>query len=72
MNLNSKRLSLDDVRLKIFSEMEADLEARFLELLKLRERVRQAAQTRARRPAPSCHRRSRPACAASRRRSKAG
>ena len=52
MNLNSKRLSLADVRLKIFSEMEADLEARFLELLKLRERVRQAEQTRARRPAP--------------------
>ena len=52
MNLNSKRLSLADVRLKIFSEMEADLEARFLELLKLRERVRQTEQTRARRPAP--------------------
>ena len=51
MNLNSKRLSLADVRLKIFSEMEADLEARFLELLTLRERVRQAEQTRARRSA---------------------
>jgi len=52
MSLNSKRLSLADVRLKIFTEMEADLEARFLELLKLRERVRQAEQTRAGRPAP--------------------
>jgi hypothetical protein len=52
MGLSSKRLSLADVRLKIFTEMEADLEARFLELLKLRERVRQAEQTRARRPAP--------------------
>jgi hypothetical protein len=52
MSLNSKRLSLADVRLKIFTEMEADLEARFLELLKLRERVRQAEQMRARRPAP--------------------
>jgi hypothetical protein len=40
-----------NIRLKIFTEMEADLEARFLELLKLRERVRQAEQ-RARRPAP--------------------
>jgi hypothetical protein len=52
MSLNSKRLSLVDVRLKIFTEMEADLEAQFLELLKLRQRVRQAEQTRARRPAP--------------------
>ena len=52
MSLNSKRLSLADIRLKIFTEMEADLEARFLELLKLRERVRQAEQTLARRPAP--------------------
>jgi hypothetical protein len=41
MSLNSKRLSVADVRLKIFTEMEADLEARFLELLELRERVRQ-------------------------------
>jgi hypothetical protein len=52
MSLNSKRLSLADVRLKIFTEMEADLEAQFLELLELRERVRLAEQTRARRPAP--------------------
>jgi len=42
MSLNSKRSSLADVRPKIFTEMEADLEAQFLELLELRERVRQA------------------------------
>jgi hypothetical protein len=29
MSLNSKRLCLGDVRLKIFTEMEADLEAQF-------------------------------------------
>jgi len=52
MSLYSKRLSLAEARLKIFTEMEADLEARFLELLVLRERVRLAEQTRARRPAP--------------------
>jgi hypothetical protein len=51
MGLNSKRLSLADIRLKIFTEMEADLEAQFLELLELRKRVRQAEQTRGRRPA---------------------
>jgi hypothetical protein len=42
MSLNSKRLSLADVRLKIFSEMEADLEAQFLELMELREQLREA------------------------------
>jgi len=52
MSLYSKRLSLAEARLKIFTEMEADLEAQFLELLVLRERVRLAEQTRARRPAP--------------------
>jgi hypothetical protein len=52
MSLNSKRLSLADVRLKIFTEMEADLEAQFQELLQLREWVRQAEQTRARKPTP--------------------
>jgi hypothetical protein len=59
MSLNSKRLSLADIRFKIFTEMEADLEARFLELLELRERVRQAelsadmqSKTRTRKPAP--------------------
>ena len=53
MSLNSKRLSLADVRLKIFTEMEATLEAQFLELLELRQRVRRAEQTRDRRPAPT-------------------
>ena len=50
MNLDLKRLSLADVRLKIFAEMEADLEAQFLELMELRERVREAelSETRAR------------------------
>jgi hypothetical protein len=59
MNLNLKRSSLADVRLKIFIEMEADLEAQFLELLELRKRLRQAEpsldlqnETRARKPAP--------------------
>jgi hypothetical protein len=42
MSFTSKRLSLADVRLKIFTEMEADLEAQFLELLGLREQLRQA------------------------------
>lgn len=51
MSFTSKRLSLADVRLKMFIEMETDLRAQFLELLELRERVRQAEQTRARRPA---------------------
>jgi hypothetical protein len=52
MSLNSKRLSLADMRLKNFIEMETDLKVQFLELLELRERVRLAEQTRARRPAP--------------------
>jgi hypothetical protein len=52
MNLNLRRLFLADVRLKIFTEMEADLEAQFLELLELRKRVRLAEQTQGRRPAP--------------------
>lgn len=50
MSSTSKRLSLADVRLKIFIEMETDLKAQFLELLRLRERMRQAEQTWARRP----------------------
>ena len=57
MSLTSKRLSLADVRLKIFAEMKADLEAQFLELL--RERLQQAELTadlqnkaKARKPAP--------------------
>jgi hypothetical protein len=51
MSPDSKRLSLADVRLRIFAEMEADLKAQFMELLQLRERVRQAEQTRGRKPA---------------------
>ena len=42
MNLDLKRLSLADVRLKIFTETEAYLAARFLELVELRERLREA------------------------------
>jgi hypothetical protein len=59
MSLTSKRLSLADVRLKIFAEMEADLEAQFVELLGLRERLRKAElaadllnKAKARKPAP--------------------
>jgi hypothetical protein len=58
MNLNVKRSSLADVRLKIFTEMEADLESQFLGLMELRERLREAElsadlqnATRARKPA---------------------
>ena len=58
MSLNSKRLSLVDVRLKIFTETEAHLAAQFLELMELRERLREAelsadlrSKTRARKPA---------------------
>jgi hypothetical protein len=51
MNLNSKRLPSANLRLKILIEMEEDLEARFLELLVLRERVRAAEQSQARKPA---------------------
>ena len=60
MNLDSKCLSLADLRLKIFTDVEADLEAQFLELLQLRERLRHAelsadlqTETRARKPAPA-------------------
>ena len=52
MSSISKRLSLAHVRLGIFTEMEADLKIQFLELLKLREQVHQAEQTRPRKPAP--------------------
>jgi hypothetical protein len=59
MNLDLKRLSLADLRLKIFTEMEADLAARSLELMELRERLREAelsaglqSKTRARKPVP--------------------
>ena len=52
MSFTSKRLSLADVRLKMFIEMETDLRAQFLELLELRQRVHQAEQARAFEPAP--------------------
>jgi hypothetical protein len=59
MNLDLKRLSLADVRLKIFTETEAYLAAQFLELMELRERLREAQLSadlqktaRARKPAP--------------------
>ena len=59
MNLDLKRLSLADVRLKIFTETEAYLAAQYLELMELRERLREAelsadlqSKTRARKPAP--------------------
>ena len=42
MNLYLKRASLADVRIKLFEGMEANLEAEFLELMVLREQVRQA------------------------------
>jgi hypothetical protein len=60
MNLNLKRLSVANTRLEIFTRIEADLQAQFLELLDLREQLREAQlsadlqdATRARRPAPS-------------------
>jgi hypothetical protein len=65
MNLDLACLSLADMRLKLFTEMEVDLEAQFLELLELRQRVHQAEQLRARRPRINCHRRSRLGRAAS-------
>jgi hypothetical protein len=51
MNGDLTYLSLADVRLKMFIEMETDLKTQFLELLELRERVRHAEQARARKPA---------------------
>jgi hypothetical protein len=51
MNGDLTCLSPADVRLKKFIEMEIDLRVQFLELLQLRERVRHAEQTRARRRA---------------------
>lgn len=56
MNLRLKLIALADLRLEIFTKLEVDLEAQFLELLELRERMRKLADlqrtTRARRPAP--------------------
>jgi hypothetical protein len=58
MSLNLKRLSLLDARLEILTRTETDLQAQFLELMKLREQVREAQlsadlqnTTRARKPA---------------------
>jgi hypothetical protein len=51
MNLDSTCFSLADVRLKMFIESQTNLKAQFLELLELRERLREAEQTRARKPA---------------------
>ena len=55
MNLSLKRSSLADMRGKIFTEMEARLKAQFLELLELRERVREAEQTRGSKARIPCH-----------------
>lgn len=59
MNLYLKRSSLADVRIELFTEMEANLETQLIELMTLRERVRQAelspspqSKTRTRKPAP--------------------
>jgi hypothetical protein len=42
MSLNSKRLSLINARLKILTRTETDLQAQFLQLIKLRQQVRTA------------------------------
>ena len=42
MSLYLKRLSLTNARLEIFTRTEADLQAQFLELMKLRGQVRTA------------------------------
>jgi hypothetical protein len=59
MSLNLKRLSLTNARLEILTRTETDLEAQFLELMKLREQFRAAQLSadlqnvaRARKPAP--------------------
>ena len=59
MNLDLKRLSLADVRLKTLASIETDLCAQVLELTELREQFWEAQvsadlqkPTRARRPAP--------------------
>jgi hypothetical protein len=59
MNLNLKRLDRGIARLEILTRTEADLHAQFLELMDLREQLREAQHsadlqeaTRARRPAP--------------------
>jgi hypothetical protein len=59
MNLNFKRLDRAIARLEILTRTEADLHAQFLELMDLREQLREAQlsadlqkTTRAREPAP--------------------
>ena len=59
MSLNLKRLPRANARLEILTQTETDLQAQFLELMKLREQVREAqlsadlqTATRARKPAP--------------------
>ncbi len=59
MSLNLKRLSRANAQLEILTRTETDLQAQFLELMKLREQVRAAqlsadlqTTTRARKPAP--------------------
>jgi hypothetical protein len=42
MSLYSKRLSLTNARREVLTRTETDLQARFLELMKLREQVRTA------------------------------
>jgi hypothetical protein len=41
MSLNLKRLSLVNARFEILNRTETDLQAQFLELMKLRERLRE-------------------------------
>jgi hypothetical protein len=59
MSLELKRLSRANARLEILTRTETDLEAQFLELMKLRERLQEAQlstdlqkTTRVRKPAP--------------------
>jgi hypothetical protein len=59
MSLSLKRLSFTSARLEILARTKADLQAQFLELMKLREQVRTAQlsanlqnMVRARKPAP--------------------
>ena len=59
MDLNLKRLSLANARLEMLTRIEGELQAQFVELTELRERLREAQlsadlqdATRARKPAP--------------------
>jgi hypothetical protein len=59
MSLNLKRFPRANARLEILTRAETDLQAQFLELMKLREQLRDArlsadlqTATRARKPAP--------------------